>query len=315
MKEAGKLDFFVIGAQKAGTTSLHYHLKRHPGIALPVEKEAPFFSREEALSRGLGWYIEEFFPKASAEQLLGSVTPQYMGYPGVAEQMWQHCPDAKIIAMLRDPVERARSHYKMRVRAFGEKRQFQQAILEQLKPQALFEARENPTPSNSFVIWGEYGRILSNFLSRFPHNQLLVTFLSDFEKDPNKVLASIYRFLGLEMLEEREPGKRYNASRDQSHSSISAILANKLQNRVLRRLGKKIIPVRFKRRLVFWSIINRNNPQIDVDIGVDLSDEVLSMLSSHYLSDLKYLDDIIFGEIPWSERIEHDSEIGEGDER
>jgi hypothetical protein len=310
MKDTRTLDFCVIGAQKSGTTSLHYYLTKHPGIELPAEKEAPFFSNKVDLAKGMDWYIREFFPKASDEKLLGTVTPQYMAYPGTAEIMWKHCPKLKVIAILRDPVDRARSHYMMRVRAFGEQRSFQQAILEQLDSKNLDHARDNPSPSNSFVVWGEYGRILSEFLSYYPREKMLVTFQSDLEKEPNNVVNSIYQFLDLEPLETDEFSKRYNIARHDNRVSFSIFFANAIQNKILRQVGKKLIPVRFKRRLTFWSIINRDITKVNGNIDVSLTDEVLAKLSQHFLVDLNMLEVNGVEQVPWREKLERECSIG-----
>ncbi|MGH9436648.1 MAG: sulfotransferase family protein, partial [Terriglobia bacterium] len=116
---ARRLNFFVIGAMKAGTTSLHYYLKEHPGLFLPIEKEIPFFAMDELYERGMDWYLDEFFSKAGTGQLLGTVSPPYMLNSKAAERIYRALPDVKLIALLRDPIDRAKSQYKMLVRAFG----------------------------------------------------------------------------------------------------------------------------------------------------------------------------------------------------
>lgn len=193
------LDFFVIGAQKAGTTSLFKWLEAHPQLWLPPEKEAPFFSNEERWAQGLDWYLTEFFAAGEKDRLWGTVTPQYMlGLEDVPGRIADLMPHARLIAVLRDPVARARSHHKMMVRRGVEKRDFAGMIAEALEPAALAAARAAPTDANSYVTQGEYGRILGVYLHHFPPGQLLVCWSRDLDRRSAEVLQRVYGFLGVD---------------------------------------------------------------------------------------------------------------------
>lgn len=305
-----QLDFIVIGAQKSGTTSLHHYLSRHPRIRIPAVKEAPFFTRDDYFVRGMEWYIKEFFPKVSGNQILGTVTPQYMAYPIAVERIRSLCPNARIIAILRDPVARAMSHYKMRVRAFGENRPFEQLISEQLEPESLAESRRFPTPSNSFVVWGEYGRILSEYLSYYNREQLKIVFSDDLEHRPDRVLSELYSFLGIEIIETQPVRTRYNATRNKVEGSFAVPIANAIsQNVLIRRIGKWIISENIKRHLRFWSIVNRHDSRIAGEIDCSLSNENMVRLAHHFLKDLELLE-VISGAVPWKRRLEQLSSTG-----
>ena len=120
------LDFIVIGAQRSGTTSLFEYMRGHPELAVPPEKEIPYFTHAR---HRLSWeeYIRRLFADADPGKRWGTVTPQYMvgGLTGrdldtmvdrgnpriVPERVRERCPDARLIAILRDPIERARSHH------------------------------------------------------------------------------------------------------------------------------------------------------------------------------------------------------------
>lgn len=213
------LDFIVIGAQKAGTTSLFQYLRQHPDISLPVGKEAPYFSHDSAYERGWATYmrnLREHDFKASADPLRkwGTVTPQYMvggvyevsgdvavrhGYDErtVPLRIYERLPDVRLIAILRDPVERAFSHHKMATMRGGEKRSFDDVIDELLRPDALDGARRRPEEQTGYVTWGEYGRILAGYLDVFPRVQMLVVFTDELERDPAALLRRIQEFIGV----------------------------------------------------------------------------------------------------------------------
>ena len=80
------INFYCIGAQKAGTTTIHDILINHPDIFLPSDKEAHFFDFESRYSRGITWYLNEFFQSVGNEKIVGSITPEYMFFPKAAKR-------------------------------------------------------------------------------------------------------------------------------------------------------------------------------------------------------------------------------------
>jgi hypothetical protein len=212
MKET--LDFIIVGAQKAGTTSLFEYLKRHPELSMPAGKEMPFFSDEDARRRGWDDYLRKAFAFADPSSKWGTATPQYMlgGLPDqpnpnsggesydertVPLRIHERIPDARLIAILRDPVARARSHHRMASMEGIETRRFDEAIDAQLRPEALAAARRQPSESTGYVVWGEYGRILSGYFDVFPREQMLVLFTEELEQTPELLLRRIFEFLGV----------------------------------------------------------------------------------------------------------------------
>jgi len=204
------LDFVVIGAQKGGTTTLFELLRQHPELCLPADKEAPFFNRPELYSPGVDDLFSTYFPQPlPAGKLLGTVTPQYMCIAGCAGRLAEAFPYCRLIAVLRDPVDRAYSHYRMATRRGQETRSFDDAIADMLaSPEAIARARESVALGETYVAWGEYGRVLGDYLDRFERDHLLVVYTSDLERDPAGVLRSIFEFLDVavalpERLDER----------------------------------------------------------------------------------------------------------------
>ncbi len=236
------LDFIVIGAQKAGTTTLFEYLRHHPEVSLPTGKEAPFFSRDQIYARGWSAYMENL---SSHGGLLdpalkwGTVTPQYMAggvlytvgeadagggndERTVPTRMHERLPDVRLIAILRDPVERALSHHRMLVRRGDESRSFDEAIDALLDAEALAEARRRPQDTTGYVTRGEYGRILAGYLDVFAREQLLVVFTDELEHEPAQLLRRIQAFIGVSP--EFEPpnlGERYLVAKPRRHFAWS----------------------------------------------------------------------------------------------
>jgi hypothetical protein len=207
-----KLDFVVVGAQKSGTTTLYEYLRRHPELCLPAAKEVPYFSHDANYARDWGEYLRKAFPFADEGNKWGTVTPHYMvgglyepGSPDTAsdertvpERIHRLLPDVRLIAILRDPVERARSHHAMAAMNEWDKRPFVRAVEELLDPAALREARRYPSETTGYVVWGEYGRILSGYLDVFEREQLLVLYSSELKQDPDEVLRRVFAFLDVD---------------------------------------------------------------------------------------------------------------------
>jgi hypothetical protein len=206
------LDFVVIGAQKGGTTTLFEHLRHHPDLCLPADKEAPFFNRPELYSQGVGHLFTTYFPEPlPVGRLLGTVTPQYMCIDGCAPRLADAFPDCRLVAILRDPVERAYSHYRMAARRGQDDRTFDAAIAEMLAgPEALAAARASTALGETYVAWGEYGRVLGGYLERFARDRLLITYTADLERDPAGVLASIFSFLDVPVVLPESLGERFH---------------------------------------------------------------------------------------------------------
>jgi hypothetical protein len=207
-----ELDFIVIGAQRSGTTSLFEYMRTHPGLCIPSAKEMPYFSHERHRE---SWedYMRKAFAFADPGCRWGTVTPQYMvgglqwpdpdaggdwGDPrAVPARIRERLPEARLIAILRDPVQRARSHHAWALSAGWERRPFDEAIRDLLSPEALIRARARPEESTGYVVWGEYGRILSGYYELFPPEQILVLYTCELADAPSAAIRRVFAFLGV----------------------------------------------------------------------------------------------------------------------
>jgi hypothetical protein len=203
--------FLGIGAQKAATTSLHEYMRTHPELYLPEAKEQPFFSNDAAFEEGWEAFAAVAFHSAPPGRRCGKITPHYMSGPVVwasarpetasvviARRIHELFPDVKLIAMLRDPVERAISSYWQTVVLGDDERSLDDALDEELSAQALAAARARPTDGHQHIVAGEYGRILAAYLELFPREQLFVGSTTVLSSDPMVLLRELWRFLGVD---------------------------------------------------------------------------------------------------------------------
>ena len=294
------LDFCVIGAQKGGTTTLFEHLRRHPDLCLPADKEAPFFNRPELYSRGVDALFTTYFPQPIPPgRLVGTVTPQYMCVPGCAGRLADAFPGSRLIAVLRDPVERAYSHYRMAVRRDRETRSFDVAIAAMLSgPEALAAARASAALGETYVAWSEYGRVFGEYLERFGREQLLVVFTSDLEHDPEGVLRSIYAFLDVPVALPDGLGERYHVGGSRRRfPNVQRRLRRSPVGWVWRRLPQRTRSRAFI-RFDHWNV----RAELDDDTeaaGPRWSPATEARLRAHFAADEAELADRTGVELPW----------------
>jgi Sulfotransferase domain len=221
-------DFLVIGAQRSGTTSLYRYLTAHPQVMPAVpSKGVHYFDMHPG--RSLRWY-RAHFPSASerarlerrfgAPVMTGEASPYYLFHPRGPERAAAAVPEARLIAMLRDPVERAYSHYQQEfARGFEDSETFEQAL--EREPERLAGERERmladpgyDSPGlqhHAYVARGEYVDQLAAWRERFGAERLLVVCMERFFADPVSGYAEVLRFLGLPDPAEPPEFRAYNA--------------------------------------------------------------------------------------------------------
>lgn len=196
-----KPDYLIVGAQKAGTTTMFNMLSRHPAVANPLNKEMHYFDRRDIRS---SWEYRRHFP-ISSQKITGEATPSYLFYPGVAEQVRQELPDTKIVVVLRNPVDRAYSHYCMRQTRGKELLSFEDAIdAEQERlSEALESFQHQPDAhgaellAHSYVARGLYATQLTDWYRQFPTERVFVMCYERFINDLDKEFGSLCHFLGI----------------------------------------------------------------------------------------------------------------------
>jgi hypothetical protein len=195
-------DFLILGAQKAGTTALYAYLRWHPQITGPSFKEVSFFDRHYA--NGERWYRAHL--PIRRRGIVGEASPSYLFHPLAPQRVAAMLPRARLVALLRNPVERAFSHYQHEVALGREQLSFEDAVaredermegeLERMlaDPRYFSHAWWNYT----YVARGLYAEQLERWFAAFPREQLLVLLTDDLAADTAGAYREVLQFLGVD---------------------------------------------------------------------------------------------------------------------
>ena len=194
-------NFLIVGAAKSGTTTLASHLSKHPDVYVPPAKELYFFERDELWDKGPDWYAEQFASAGDAIAV-GEATPGYMFYPWSVERIAQLLPGVRAIVCLRDPVERAYSHYlHWADRMWFEPRSFGEAVEDELAAGADEVAAHDPRrspPYFAYLARGKYLEQLERLAGALGRDSVHVLLLEDLQADPGGTFSAICSFLGVD---------------------------------------------------------------------------------------------------------------------
>jgi hypothetical protein len=214
--------FLLIGAQKGGTTSLFHYLGQHPAFVPAYEKEVNFFAAH--YGRGEAWYRANFPLQATLDRvserldegaMTGDATTWYLDHPLAPARAAALLPDAKIVALLRDPVRRAVSHYHHAV-AYGleDAPTFEEALA--LEPQRLALEGSFAGPHHrhrSYRARGCYAEQLERWFSAFPREQVLVLGAHELRSNSRATLDRVCAFVGLTPIQGAVNFTRHNSRR------------------------------------------------------------------------------------------------------
>ncbi|NEP45781.1 MAG: tetratricopeptide repeat protein, partial [Okeania sp. SIO2H7] len=190
-------DFLIIGVGKGGTSSLYSYLCKHPKILPAVKKEIYFFSSH--IEKNIDWYLSHFPPIPPGENFVtGEATPTYFRVKNGAEKVFEMFPKVKLIMLLRNPIDRAVSHYHHEVRLKRENRSLEGAIASLEKLQKAADREEfywhNDQP---YVTFGLYVEFIQKWMEVFPREQFLILKSEDFYDAPGDTMKRVFAFLGL----------------------------------------------------------------------------------------------------------------------
>ena len=190
-----RLDFLVIGAEKAGTTALFSYLRGLPDVYIPINKELNFFDRDQRYGDGSDFSaLHRWFLLASPGRLLGEATPTYLMNPHCFQRIHEYNPAMKVVAILRSPVRRAYSAWNYRRARLRDSRDFSTATRVEIETGgSLAAAREN---KYRYVGAGLYADQIRRAQAAFGPDNLLLIKYEDFRRDQERWVRSVARFIG-----------------------------------------------------------------------------------------------------------------------
>jgi hypothetical protein len=199
-------NLIVIGAQKCGTSGLHYYLSLHPQVSVSEPKELNFFIAERNWPRGLGWYADRVDASAPVRV---DASPNYTAYPqhkGVPERMASVVPDARLVYIVRDPIERIAAHW---VHNYSKGRHHGE-------PEAILK------PKTSYIDRSRYAMQLERFLAHYPSEQVLVLENGDLRHRRDETLRRVFGFAGADpaFTDRRFASERHKTERKTRLTSL-----------------------------------------------------------------------------------------------
>jgi hypothetical protein len=224
--------FIILGAQKCGTTSLYDYLVAHPHVAPACEKEIHFFDKN--FRKGASWYQAQF-PGLHVEDLVsGEASPYYIFHPHAPRRVLELVPRAKLIVLLRNPIDRAYSHYQHEVRLGFETLSFEDAIAQEEQRLSgeveIMLQDENYFSFNhqhySYLARGVYVDQLQTWLNLFPREQILIIKSEDLYNNPRAVWEQLRGFMSLPEFEQEEYANYNEGGYTQMELSIRERLAD-----------------------------------------------------------------------------------------
>src|SRR5207302_2532776 len=178
-----RLDFIVAGAQKSGTTALHYFLAKHPKITMGDQHEIHFFDDDATSATAVDYeQLHKHYPLVAPSTIAGDCTPSYIYFKPAAERIWRYNPKIKLLVLLRNPVERAFAHWNMQRFKGREPLDFFDAVREETT--RIVGAPPAEARRFAYVDRGFYGRQLARVFKFFSREQVKVAKFENFKTNP-----------------------------------------------------------------------------------------------------------------------------------
>jgi len=302
MNENKLPNFFVVGAAKSGTTSLYEYLKLHPEVYMAPIKETHHFSTDidntkfrpnyaRSLNKDLGKFLdsdmqegifhafvkewddyEQLFKNVDKEKAIGEITNSYLYSSAAAKNIKERFPKAKIIMMLRNPIDRAFSHYLMDLRIGYETEDFMTALKKDMS--------RDPKGwgiSNMYVEIGEYTAQVKRFMEIFPKEQLHIYFFDDFVKDPEGTMKDIFRFLGVSENTSIDFTKKYNPSFIPKNKLIGKLNTQKRVKDWLKGVLPKSVKSKFKKTFYTDKDLPKIKPEERKFLNQIFKDDIMNL--------------------------------------
>lgn len=235
MSTLNKPSFLILGAAKSGTTSLYRYLAAHPQVCMANPKEPYFFELE--YEKGLSFYWSRYFSHYTGETAAGEKRHRNLFLPYVPLRIKYMFPDIKLIAILRNPVDRAFSHWWHRT-FYEENLSFEKAVeqnLERIESGIDFSGDEGPgqwaegfddekrtNRHRTYVDSGYYDKQIQRYMDLFPDSQIKFLLLEDLQENPTSVMEDLYRFINI----DAELGPRVFSPQNMAKAPVADALIN-----------------------------------------------------------------------------------------
>jgi len=285
-------NFFLVGAAKAGTTSIYAYLSRHPEIFFPAVKEPHFFTQvrpapeQQFLIQAVTKRNEysRLYAHARGHRVIGDASPSYLWHPEVPQRIREVMPRAKVALILRDPVERAYSHYLMDYREGAQSKPFYAALLDDMN-----RSEKGWGVSYLYYELGLYAGQVQRYLETFKPERVKILMFDDFRRDAWSVLRELAGFLGLDPnpLAEIDTSRKYNSYAAPRNQYLRRVAGARLP----RMLGQALIPHRLG-ALIFERIFLKQAPKPPLD------PRARELLCSHYAPELDKLEKLLGRRLP-----------------
>ena len=284
-------NFMCIGAAKSGTTSLYDILKQHSDVFIPSFKEPHFFDISTVYEHGISWYDKTYFSGVKKEKCIGDFTPTYLFDKYAPERIFSSLgKNVKFIIILRNPVDRAYSHYLHSKRDLHEHLSFEDALKKKVdeKNNYLTYLR------TSYVEQGRYADMLQRYFALFSKNNFLILhFEEDFVAAREQTMVKVFKFLNL-----KEEDIDFNIRSNKASKAKFMWLKSFMQKTGWwRQIIKNIFPS-LKIRQIIKNRIQRLN--ITTFTPPKLSDEERKNILNHYFcKDIKTVEGLLAREMNW----------------
>jgi hypothetical protein len=199
-----QVNFLVCGTQKGGTTTLDAYLRNHPEVCMATHKEVHFFDREKYFLYQKPDYSHyaAYFKPDPGQKILGETTPVYMYWYSAPRRIWEYNAEMKLIMLLRNPIERAYSHWNMQRERGFDPLPFLDAIQEE--ENRLRESLPLQNRRHSYLDRGFYTEQIKRFQAFFPNEQMLILKSKSLREEPQLVLTKVCQFIGVSQMENVE---------------------------------------------------------------------------------------------------------------
>jgi len=278
-------NFFIVGAPRSGTTSLYAYLNQIPGIYMSPVKEPEFFSPNRSTNNGLIPIVNKsdyltLFKNVKDELVIGEASTCYLEDPDSPKLIHNEVTDAHIIILLRDPIERAYSHYLIQRRYNLEKKSFHESIKNILK-------KYDPLTSNHYLHAGLYSEQILRYINSFGEKNVKIIIFEDFVQNERNTVKDVLSFLGVNF----EP----NFDSDVQHvfNLPKGKFANiVLHSKTIRKIASKIIPTDSRQLLKEKLLLQTEKPL--------MTEEDRKILRNFFDEDVKKLKNILGQDLPWT---------------